>query len=174
MHALYCPSEGVGCHKKSCAGGIFTPAGCNLLEEQFEIHRTKTKKNQNLKSGDTVVLKSIWKTTRWLDCTSRTMCTITECYTNEADNFNTSHISECESHHFFKIYAVGREDGRTIRTSDEIRLKHAENDTYLNCQDRKCKLLPYASCPASTPTVTGMDGSAMCEPQKFRVKIVEN
>ena len=132
---------------------------------QFEINLTESRRNRNVKSGDTVVLKSVHRPTRWVDC-SMGPCTITEGTNNEAD-FNSSYVS---SRHIFKIYAINRSDGKSIRSSDSVVFTHPVNQTeHLNCLGKKCVLLEEGDCPGSG--VTNPEQSEQCATQKF---VVEN
>ena len=156
-YAVHCANPEQGCFKKSLRTGIFQLLIGSSLEQQFEIHLPTSRKNPRIKSGDKVVFRSVQRPARWFDCSNEEKCTITECQNNAADPSNSSYITDCGDH-LFRIYAVGRNTGSAVRTSDQIQFKHVNDSSYLNCLGKKCAL---HSC-------TSEDDS--CLPQNFMVE----
>ena len=137
-YAMHCPNLRKGCYKEERRTSFFDVSSARI-EEQFEIHLPRARKNPRIKSGDKVVFRSVHKSNRWFDCSTRNDCTITECQNNAADPSNSSYITDC-GYHLFRIYAVGKEKGKAVRTSDQIQFKHVNVSSYLNCQNKKCVL----------------------------------
>ena len=153
-YAVHCPNMRKGCYKEERRVSLFEKLASARIEEQFEIHLPRSRKNPRIKSGDKVVFRSVHKSNRWFDCTSRNNCTITECHNNAADPSNSSYITDC-GYHLFRIYAVGKEEGKAVRTSDNIQFKHVNDSSYLNCLEKKCvfKEICENGCEPQTFTV---------------------
>ena len=125
-----------GCIPKPCAT-IFGSDTCSNIRHQFAIYNPDSKK---IKSGNIVVLRSLYKPTTWLDCSdSRGRCTLSQCIDNSADTSNSSYISECD-YHKFKILGVNRPEGKLLKSDHQVQLKHPVDDTYLNCSGKRCEL----------------------------------
>ena len=104
---------------------------------------------KKIKSGVKVALRSKSNPTQWLDCSETDgACSISRCTSNNADSTNAS-VTTCNSH-YFKIFGVGRRDGRLLNSNHSIRLRHEYNDSYLNCDTGdKCKMSDCAdNCEA--------------------------
>lgn len=152
-YAMHCPNLRKGCYKEEQRASFFEELSGTRIEEQFEIHLPRSRKNPRIKSGDKVVFRSVHKSNRWFDCSSRNDCTITECQNNAADPSNSSYITDC-GYHLFRIYAVGKEEGKAVRTSDQIQFKHVNDSSYLNCLEKKCVLdICESGCTPQTFTV---------------------
>lgn len=161
-YAVHCPNPSKGCYKESLRTGFFQLTTSTRLEQQFEIHLPTSRKNPRIKSGDKVVFRSVHRPTRWFDCSSEDDCTITECQNNAADPSNSSYITDCGDH-LFRIFAVGRNAGTAVRTSDQIQFKHVNDSSYLNCLGKKCALVEN--------TCTSEGDS--CLPQKFMLEKIQ-
>ena len=158
---MKCSGSSTGCIPVPCQTGFsLTPTmGCSAIEHQFQIFRDTGK--PNIKSGQTVVLKSLHRSSRWLDC-SGDHCTLSECIDNAADQSNASYISSCQNHKF-TIYAANNRLGKIIRSDHKINLER-QAQGFLNCSDRRCKLLPASGeCPN-----TSLDGT--CSAQNYSIQ----
>lgn len=126
-----------GCIPKPCID-IFGTNSCSNIEHQFAIYNPTSKK---IKSGNIIVLRSVFKPTTWLDCNSdsRGRCLLSQCIDNAADSANASYITECDVHQF-KILGVNRGEGKILNADHKIQLKHPVDDTYLNCSGKRCHL----------------------------------
>ena len=160
-----------GCHQETC-GTFF---GCRTQQE-FEIYFTEVRKSRYLKNGDTVVVRSRDKRHLWLDCT-RGYCTLThDCSHNEEGYYNSSNISECDNH-TFRVYSKRRDrDNRSaLRTNEPLVFQHEETNTYLNCQDKKCQMVPEEGLCENDSPQDSVDTSLHCLlPQLFRIDLPES
>ena len=136
--------EGVKCTPRCRSTGCYSfrwDSTCNGIANQFQIIMPENPDARKIKSGAKVALRSRNKPTRWLDCSDTdSSCSISRCARNDADRgTNASFITKCQSH-YFKIFGVGRRDGKLINSNHSIRLKHEYNQSYLDCSADECRL----------------------------------
>lgn len=134
--AIECNSN--GCRKHTCVLSFFTGELYCSISSTFNIHLTVERKNTKIKSGDTIVMQS-FRPNRWIDCNTG-VCTITGCAGNEVNPNISSNISECDQH-LLVIYAIGKDDGKTVRTRDQVIFKNLNGTHCLNCQGKRCELV---------------------------------
>ncbi|KAL5515415.1 hypothetical protein EMCRGX_G000576 [Ephydatia muelleri] len=88
--ALECIASSVACRTSRCS---YPNDGCGLASERFKIQLTVTRKNMNIKNGDTVVLKSTNREGNWVECND-TSCILRQCQSNDSsgDYNNTGRL----------------------------------------------------------------------------------
>ena len=130
----------------------------------FSIHHFIQRRNQKIKTNDTIVLHSLHKSGRWVECNGQNICSISDCPANTG-SINISNISECADQRF-KLIATRN----ALRDGDAFKLKHETNETYLYCNTRWCDLLP--ECREGEVELDSTDSSeVLCHtPTTFYVK----
>lgn len=163
-HGMKCvPSP--GCTPLPCDMNACT--GVNTAENnQFHIinHESSTKK---IRSGATVLLRSVNAPSNWLDC-SNTRCIVSTCAEdNEEDPANISYVSSCSSHQF-KVFGLGRQLNKLLKVEHKLQFRHKTRPSYLSCNGKRCILLDQGSCQISPVfPVEKVDGN--CPIENFSV-----
>ena len=149
------------CHSTSLLGESISH--CNNVENQLRIFKVDTSPFDariNILSGDTVVLRSIKKSSMWLNCSSPNKeCKISPCTSNQLDN-SGSNISDCADH-LFTVRGVTvtkkgktriRATGKVIAEGHSVQLKSQSEGLYLGCRahDKKCKVSGTEDCDNET------------------------
>lgn len=153
------------CQKEKCT---FNPIFQILICDEgfdFSIHRYTQRKNKKIKNNDIVNIKSLHRTSRWLECNGQNICALSECSANNGNI--SSNISECQDQKF-KIVST-----RTIlKNGSKFTLKHEFNDTFLYCNDKWCDLLPV--CPeGQIEESENRADVTCCSPTEFYVQKLE-
>ena len=153
-----------GCTPTPCASFGGTAGHCAVAENEFRIIRPG---NSRIGHGDKVLLRSVHKPSMWLNCSvgDNNECTISPCTSNAADPSNSSYISECEDH-FFIIEGVRRKPGNVLSTKHKIQFKSYKNDKYLNCIEKRCRLIDAYQCPSD---VQDSSKSSTCSIQFYNI-----
>lgn len=117
-----------------------TFGNCDAIDYQFEIVVPEDPDARKIRSGAKVALRSRSNQTQWLDCSnSDGECSVLRCTKDATNACYSNPITSCDSHHF-KIYGVGRREGRLLNSSYRVYFRHSENDSILSCYSDKCKL----------------------------------
>ncbi len=150
-------------------GGGLGP--CSKIDSQFRIVKPG---DSRIGDGDKVLLRSVSKSSMWLNCSGvNKECLISQCTSNAADPSNSSYISDCEDH-FFIIDGVNRGLGKVLSTKHKIQFKSYKDNTYLNCIEKKCRMLEENTCPDKNKVTETMEKLIMpkngtCEIQFYNV-----
>lgn len=159
---LGCPSN---CASNQCNGLYTDTVRVDICKQQyFYVYLVSNRKNRYIKSGDTIAFKSRKRKDHWIDC-SRGNCTLTKCDSNSNNNDITNFTRDICNQHQFNIYAVGKKDGKRIKSKDLVYIKFSTK--YLNCLGKRCKLISEGS--DSEGLVSGASG-AMNERQYFAIE----
>ena len=150
---------GVKCTPSCLTRKCYSFGNCDAIDHQFEIVLPDKPNARKIKSGATVALRSKSNPTKWLDCNNTDKCSISRCTMNNTDSGNGSYVTSCDSH-YFKIFGVRRREGRLLNSNHSIQLRHKHNNSYLNCNKKKCTLLKGEDCPNT------------CEAQSFKLNIL--
>ena len=155
------------CKKSLCHPNyIYAFGSCN--QERFRIHKVLNTKNRNVKSGDPVALESLFRNSQWFDC-RKGNCTLTTCATDRSTTTAPLNITQRVCiHHRLRMYALTKRDGKLVQTTDMVYFKHLDEDKYLNCLGKSCRLITEGSCGGSTSS-SGSSGAALCERQLFSI-----
>ena len=137
----------------------------SCLQEYFYVYLVSNRKNRYIKSGDTIAFKSLKREDHWIDC-SRGNCTLTKCDSNSKKNDITNFTRDICNQHQFKIYAVGKEDGKRIKSKEDL-VYFKFSTKYLNCLGKQCRLISEGS--DNEGLVSGASG-IMSERQYFAIE----
>ena len=137
--SLHCTAS--RCKIEPCTYNRFLETLICDPEHDFAIHLVESRKNKKVRNNDSIVLQSLHKRTRWMECSGQNICSISTCHDNDG-SVNTSEVSECTEHRFLILSVNGK---NIIKDGDEVKFKHPTNDTYLYCTTKWCNLLP--ECP---------------------------
>lgn len=162
--SIGCPGE--SCLKDNCTASNAITHYYNCDSQYFVIYLASNKRNRHIKSGDTIALKSVKRSNHWVDC-SRGNCTLTDCPDNTGKTI-TNFTRDICSQHKFRIYAVGKILRKRIQVTDTIYLQAIDSDKYLNCLDRKCKLVSEGG-DCNEMENSGSSGS-LCYKQFYRIE----
>lgn len=138
-------------------------------EEKFKIFKVVNGRNKNVKSGNPVALESIYRPSQYFDC-RKGNCTLTSCNTGRSSTTAPVNITQriCINHRL-RMYALSKADNKAIRVDDLVYFKHLDEDKYLNCLGKNCKLITEGNCGGSTASSSGFSGAALCERQLFSI-----
>lgn len=156
-----------GCTPLPCRG-----ISCQGEDNQFHIVNHKSKTNK-IKSGATVLLRSVNAPSNWLDCSGSSntdTCIISTCREdNVEDPQNASYISSCSSHHF-KVFGVGRGINKVLNVNHKLQFRDKNQQSYLSCNGKKCKLRAKGECPNSRRYILDFepDQNGECSVESFR------
>ena len=132
---------------------------CHQPSHQFQIINHQNTSSKKIKSGGTVLLRSVNHPSNWLDCSNITSCTLSECLEENIDS-----ISSCSKHHL-QILGKRRPLNKLLNTANKILFKHPFFSKYLNCRHDFCELIEDGVCsPASVGKV-----NRSCSPESFKV-----
>ncbi len=120
------------CRPKECHH--LTPDSlCHTVNFQFEIVAVgpQDSREQKIKSGDKVALRSRCNPSKWLDCSGGYLgneCSITKCSRCAGSVcFDASFVTLCKSHHF-RVYGVGRQDDKVLNSHYQLYFRPAADD----------------------------------------------
>ena len=151
-----------GCTPRRC----FTHhlSGYNTCEEeyhQFQIINHKNITKKGIRSGNTVLLRSMASPGKWLDCSSR-RCRVSQCY---EDGIQDPYNSTCSQHHF-EVWGMNRRHGKILSSHHKLQFKGRSGD-FMNCNGRFCTLLEEGECQRAKYQTIGRDEP--CPIQGFSV-----
>ena len=166
------PVSRIGC-TSSCKNSSCEPRYREVFgscrDERFKIYKVLNTKNKNVKSGDPIALESLFRESQWFDC-RKGNCTLTTC--NNAHSTTTPPVNITQRvclHHRLRIYAMTKREGKAVQTTDTVYFKHLEEDKYLNCLGKSCRLITEGNCSGSSSSSSGSSGAALCERQLFSI-----
>ena len=119
---------------------------CHSINFQFQVTHIEGQDPPKVKSGDKVALRSRCNPSKWLDCSGGDFgneCSITKC--SKCPGTVCYDVTSCKRHHF-KIFGVGRPDGKLLNTHYQLYFRPADDDnvdsdSVLTCYDDDlCKL----------------------------------
>ena len=160
------------CHGSDIFGGSISH--CTNVENQFKIIRPV--RSQKIYVGDTVLLRSVYKPSMWLNCSGiNRECVISSCTSNAVDPSNSSYISTCEEH-MFTIRAGNRKIGKVVTTKQKIQIKSNKDNSYLNCLGKKCEMIEDGACPkdndATQNLINEIKKGETCKPLSYNFTIL--
>lgn len=160
-----------GCTPLPCKDyGINT---CHGIENQFQIVNHQSISSRRIKSGNIVLLRSINTPTRWLDCSNTEKCVISPCTEdNPDDEANSSYISNCSRHHF-QVFGVRRRLKKVLNNHHKLQFKY-NDDGFLNCNGKRCHLIPDGICPSRSKVPFVQDTDGTCPAEGFHVQLLSN
>lgn len=122
-------------------------SGYNTCEEkyhQFQIINHKNITKKRIKSGNTVLLRSMASPGKWLDCSTR-RCRVSQCYEDGIqDPYNSTYIPTCSRHHF-EVWGMNRRRGKILSSHHKLQFKGRSGD-FVNCNGVFCTLLEEGEC----------------------------
>lgn len=156
--AIECYSSSIICRLSPCG---YPDDGCGIATERYNVQLTVTRKNMNIKNGDTVVLKSTNRENNWIEC-NETGCILRQCQSNDSGDYNDTIVSNC-SNQFLVVMAPSRNQSESIKTQDAVIFKHTTKNLYLNCLNSSvCMMYPPCANNSTTPT-------SSCGAQRFAI-----
>ncbi len=176
-HGIECvPSP--GCTPIPCVG-----SACESPDSQFQIVKIDEEENgDSIRSGNTVVLRSIESYSQFLNCSNPAQCVLSDCRKdNVEDPNNASYIPTCTDH-LFEIVGVKRKLGKILNVKHDLKFKskhphpdpkQRNSEHYLSCNGKFCHLLKKGDCPASRrPVFTPVSSQGECPIDTFKAKKV--
>ena len=155
------------CTKKQCTYNLFADELICDTGFDFSIHHIESRKNPTIKDRNVIALKSLHKSSRWVECSGQNICSISNCHTNDG-NVNSSEITQCEDQ-TFQIIAFSGKAKRALKDGDPVKFKHVSNDTYLYCTAKWCDVLP--ECSDGEDGTSSETGMVSCHaPTKFYIQ----
>ena len=137
---------------------------CTGLNNQFYIINLATS-GKKILSGGTVLLRSVNAPANWLDCSNRNNCIISTCREDNVEDLTTaSYKSSCTSHQF-QVFGVRRRLNRLLNIKHKLRFKDKNQQSYLSCNGKRCRLLERGICPTRPLFLSNGE----CQIEKFSV-----
>ena len=127
------------CRPKPCQI-VESQSSCHEITYQFELVTVGSDTNI-IKAGSKVALRSRCNPTKWLDCSGLSSeCSITRCNQCRGDICTYNDYDAPCNRHYFKIFGIGRRNGRMLNSNRQIYLRHDETDSILTCEGETCNL----------------------------------
>ena len=151
-----------GCTPIPCVG-----SSCTGVNNQFYIINLESSAKKKIRSGSTVLLRSVNTLAYWLDCSNPRNCIISTCREDNVEDLtNSSYKSSCTSHQF-QVFAVGRTNNKLLNVGHKLRFKDKNQQSFLSCNGKRCRLLERGICPTRPLYPVKSDGE--CQIEKFSV-----
>ncbi len=132
---------------------------------------TKNRINPVIKSGYKVVLRDTYRN-KFLDCSRKEGCKLTDCSETPIGKDITNYTNQlCPVHHL-ELYAHKKADNKRVLTTDLFFIKAVNEDKYLSCNGKSCKLVKIAEdsndCLNSDES-SGSSSGMECTKTYFRI-----
>ena len=150
--------RGIECNPSpGCTPVVCTGNHCEQnIRNQFQLIKPDFRVNgKNVRSGSTIILRSIDVYSHFLDCSNPMRCVVSECKEDaQEDRLNASYASSCAKHQF-QVFGVNRTLNKILNTkSHKLKFKSTSPRTdsknrsyFLSCNAKRCHLQPEGACP---------------------------
>ena len=157
---IVCSSD--SCSRKDCSDWRSDCSG-----KSYRIYMTRKRKNPLIKSGYKIVLRDTYRN-QWLDCSRKDGCSLTDCDKSPQGEI-TSYTDEICSVHHLVLKAAGRKTKR-IFTSDIFYIQASNEEKFLNCYGKSCKLISEGSADCiSEEESSGSSSGSECTRSYFKI-----
>ena len=138
--------------------------------KSFRIYMTKNRRNPFLKNGYKVVLRDTYRN-KFLDCSREEGCRLTNCNDSPLKDITNYTKELCPVHHL-EIFAVDKKLNARIQTTDLFYIKAVNEEKYLNCNGKSCKLVTISEDSTDCSSIDESSGSSSgteCTKTLFRI-----